>query len=81
MKITTSCHNNAEVLKDVWYSVLNPHLVYGKIPSGLCIGIVKIKTEFGEEKTYIGLGTGKSYEGDIRLVLDCGVPYYYEIGV
>ena len=79
MKIKTACHGEVEVIDATWYNILNYGMVYGNFPMGYCIGIVKIKNLEGKEKMYIGLGKGESQIEDIRLVLDCGVPFYGEI--
>ena len=79
MKIKTDCHGEVEVIDAVWYNILNYGMVYGNFPMGYCIGIVKMKNQQGEEKMYIGLGKGENLTQDIKLVLDCGVPFYGEI--
>ena len=80
MKLETDCHGEVEVLDAAWYNITNYQGIYGDVfhfkPK--CIGIVKMKNSFGVVKQYIGLGFGENEKDDTRIVLDAGVPFYYD---
>lgn len=53
-----------EVIDSVWFT------------SGAhCIGIVRIKTEFGETKYYIGVGAGHDQEADEQHIAHFGARF------
>lgn len=53
-----------EVLDSIWFT------------SGAhCIGIVKMKTEYGEIKYYIGLGAGNDQEADEQHITHFGARF------
>lgn len=65
-----------EVLDHNWYSVPNYGYRLGENNNYL-IGIVKIKNEFGEEKTYIGITLHtENLDKSIKEIVMTGVPYY-----
>ena len=76
MRIKTDCHGEVEILDCAWYNILNYGSCFGTNLLPKCIGIVKMKNSFGEEKQYIGLGFGIDEKTDIRYVLDTGVRFY-----
>lgn len=78
MKIKTESMGDVEIIDVCWWCVRNFNEVYGKISPNTCIGVVKINNGY-EEKSYIGLGKGLDEEEDIKLILECGVPFYGEV--
>lgn len=78
MKIETNSMGDVDVVDVCWWCVRNFHGVYGKISQNTCIGVVKINNGH-EEKAYIGLGNGLNEEEDIKLILECGVPFYGDV--
>lgn len=48
-------------------------------PMSPCIGIVKVKTESGENKFYIGTCKGKDERADEEYIKNFGTPFYPEI--
>ena len=44
-----------------------------------CIGIIKVETETGENKFYIGTGKGENQKADEEYIKKFGAPFYPEI--
>ena len=44
-----------------------------------CVGIIKVKTESGENKFYIGTGKGIDERADEEYIKNFGTPFYPEI--
>jgi hypothetical protein len=63
-----------EVLDHVWYNIPD----WGSTRSR-CVGIVKYRNAFGEEKQVIGLCTGLDITRDLKLIIAGGVPCYVVI--
>lgn len=76
MKVKTSCFGEVEILNRDWYNITNYHGVFGDCINVGCIGIVTMKDQFNNVKSYIGLGHGINEQEDTILVLDTGVPFY-----
>lgn len=41
-----------------------------------CIGIIKVETETGENKFYIGIGKGENQKADEEYIRWFGTPFY-----
>lgn len=48
-------------------------------PMSPCVGIIKVKTESGENKFYIGTGKGIDERADEEYIKNFGTPFYPEI--
>ena len=44
-----------------------------------CIGIIKVETETGKNKFYIGTGKGENQKADEEYIKKFGTPFYPEI--
>lgn len=41
-----------------------------------CIGIVRVRPEYGKDKFYIGSGHGYDKDSDEQYIAEWGLPYY-----
>lgn len=71
---------DVEILEDDWWTIPNYANHIGGGRNTYLIGRIKIKDNFGKEKTYIGITS--NYEGepnrehDIKTIVMSGVRYY-----
>ena len=52
------------VIDSIWYGI---------------IGIVRVRPEYGEDKFYIGNGSGVDQEHDEQVIARNGTPYYHAV--
>lgn len=55
------------ILNTIWYTSRG-------IPG--CIGIVTVKTDYGEVKQYIGCGRGQYEDEDAKYIVENGANFY-----